>query len=223
MFKPKLAILNMKLYLIKGNIFSLIINNITVIELKAVAKQRDFKGYYKLRKSELIKLEALSICKWASLIPGLEIPRNTTRTVNTSAILDNTPVLQPIQKFIAKSKQKIKDFGNWLLDYIPPKSKVIDEALESFKNEIKKLYNKRDSSFQLKESKSALKKLAIQYRIDGKHWIDPDWFLVNAKQSITYLLINAGQTKVKLILSGMMDKVDLNKWWSDSQRDSISF
>ena len=35
-------------------------NNITVIELKAIAKQRGIEGYCKLRKAELIhKLEAL--------------------------------------------------------------------------------------------------------------------------------------------------------------------
>ena len=35
-------------------------NNITVIKLKTRAKQRDIKGYYKLRKAELIqKLETL--------------------------------------------------------------------------------------------------------------------------------------------------------------------
>ena len=79
---------------------------------------------------------------------------------------DNTSVLQPTPKFVARSMQKIKDFDNWLLDYIPPKPKMVDEALESFKNLFKKLYNKRDTSLQMKESKSALKKFAIQYRID---------------------------------------------------------
>ena len=34
--------------------------------------------------------------------------------------------------------QKIKDFGEWLLNFIPPKSKVDDKVLESFKNKIKK-------------------------------------------------------------------------------------
>ena len=34
--------------------------------------------------------------------------------------------------------QKIKDFGEWLLNYIPPKPKVVDKDLESFKNQIKK-------------------------------------------------------------------------------------
>ena len=54
-----------------------------------------------------------------------------------------------------------------------------------------------------------MKKFAIPYRIDGKDWIDPDLFLDNAKQSITNHLIDRRQTKVKLILSSMMEKVDL--------------
>ena len=61
----------------------------------------------------------------------------------------------------------------------------------------------------MKESKSALKKFAIQYRIDGKDRIDPDLFLDNAKQSITNILIDRRQTKVKLIPSCMMKKIDV--------------
>ena len=89
---------------------------------------------------------------------GFEISRSTTRSENTSAILDdpilddpilddNPPVLQPKPKFIVKSMQKIKDFSKWLLDYIPPKPKLVGESLQSFKNLIKKLHNKRDTSF----------------------------------------------------------------------------
>ena len=54
-----------------------------------------------------------------------------------------------------------------------------------------------------------MKKVAIQYRLDGKDWFDHDLFLVNAKQSITNLLIDRRQTKSKLILSCMMEKVYL--------------
>ena len=54
-----------------------------------------------------------------------------------------------------------------------------------------------------------MKKFAIQCRIDGKDWIDPYLFLINAKQSITNLLIITRQTKVELILSRMMKTVDL--------------
>ena len=49
----------------------------------------------------------------------------------------------------------------------------------------------------------------MHYRIDGKDWIYPDLFLVNAKQPIINLLINRRQTKVKLISSCIMEKVDL--------------
>ena len=121
-------------------------DKITVIKLKTLAKLRGIKGYYKLRKAELIqKLEAHPDVNEGVLIPGLKVPRNTTRSVNTSVILDEpilddkTRVLQPTPNFIAKSIQKVKYFDNWLLDYIPPKPKVADEALESFKNLIKKL------------------------------------------------------------------------------------
>ena len=85
-------------------------DNITVIKLKTLAKQRVINGYYKLRKAELIqKLEAHPNVNEQVLIPGLEIPRNTTRSVNTREILDasilddKTPVLQPTPNFIAKS------------------------------------------------------------------------------------------------------------------------
>ena len=71
------------------------------------------------------------------------------------------------------------------------------------------MYEKKDTSFQLKESKSALKKCAIQYRIDGSNGYDPESFLLNSMLSITNRVINSRQTKVKLILSCMMEKVDL--------------
>ena len=86
------------------------------------------------------KCEAHSDINQQVLIPELKISRKATRSVNTSAILDkpilddNTPVLQPTPNFIVNSIQKIKDFSNWLLDYIPPKPKVVNEVLESFKN-----------------------------------------------------------------------------------------
>ena len=152
---------------LKTKFSSLKMNNITVIELKAIAKQHGIEGYYKPIKTELIhKLEALPEVNEQVLIPELEIPRNTTRSVNTSAILD--PVLKPTQQFIAKSRQNITDCWHWFLDYILPKPKVVDEALESLKNRIRELYSKRDTSFKLQESKSALNKFAIQYQIHGK-------------------------------------------------------
>ena len=96
---------------------SLKMDSITVIKLKTLAKQRGIKGYYKLRKADLIqKFEAHPDVNEQVLIPVLEIPRNTTISMNTSAILDEailvqkTSVLQPTPNLIAKSIQQNQRF-----------------------------------------------------------------------------------------------------------------
>ena len=75
-----------------------------------------------------------------------------------------------------------------------------------------KMYENRDTLFQPTHFKSALNNLPIQYQmyqIKGLNEYDPESFLLNSKQSITSLMINTRQTKVKLILSCMIEKVDL--------------
>ena len=115
-------------------------NNHTVVQLKAIAKERGIRGYYQLRKAELIHaLEAVRLVEQKSNIFDESIPN------------DPTPVLQPIpwrpsnattkakqytKKFFTKGMQKIKDLGEWLLNYIPPKLKMVDKVLESLKNKI---------------------------------------------------------------------------------------
>ena len=84
----------------------------------------------------------------------LEAPRlleQTSKIFGESTPNDPTPVLQPIlwrpsyiatnikqsiKKFIIKGMQKIGDFSEWLLNYIPPKPNVVDKMLESFKKKI---------------------------------------------------------------------------------------
>ena len=69
--------------------------------------------------------------------------------------------MQKPKKFITMGMQKITDFGEWLLNYIPPTPKVVDKVLESFKNKIKKIYEKTDSLFQPTQTKFALKNFAF--------------------------------------------------------------
>ena len=71
------------------------------------------------------------------------------------------------------------------------------------------MYEKGDTLFQPTQFKSALKSFAIQHQIKGLNEYDSASFLLNSKQPITHLMINTRQTKVKLVLSCMMEKVDL--------------
>ena len=75
--------------------------NKTVKQLKSIAKERGIRGYYKLRKAELINaLEAPRLVEQKSNIFDEQIPN------------DPTPVLQPSpwepSNFVAKSKQNTK-------------------------------------------------------------------------------------------------------------------
>ena len=73
--------------------------------------------------------------------------------------------MQKTKNFFTMGMQKVKDFGEWLLNYIPLKLKVVDKVLECFKNKIKTIDENTDSLFQRTQIKSALKNFAIQYRI----------------------------------------------------------
>ena len=113
-------------------------NNHTVVQLKAIAKERGIRSYYKLRKVELIHaLEAVRLVEQKSKISDELIPNDLTPILQPTPWRPSnitTKVKQNIKNFFTKGMQKIKDFGEWLLNYIPPKQKVVDKVLESFKN-----------------------------------------------------------------------------------------
>ena len=117
--------------------------------------------------------------------------------------------MQRTINFFTMGMQKMKDFGEWLLNYIPPKPKVVDKVLESFKNKIKKTYEKRDSLFQPPQNKSALKNFCDSVSNKMIKWLRLGIISANSKEPTTNLMINTRQTKVKLFLSFMMEKVDL--------------
>ena len=184
-------------------------DNHTVMQLKAIAKDRGIRCYYKLRKEELIHaLEATSYVEQTSNIFDesiLNYPTAVLQPTPCSPSNITTKVKQKTKNFLTKGMQKIKDFGKWLLNCISRKPKVVDKVLLKIK--LKK-YQKRDTLFQPTQSKSALKNFAIEHQIKVLNGYDPESFLLNSKKPATNLMISTRQTKVKLILSCMMKMVD---------------
>ena len=77
--------------------------NHTIVQLKAIAKERGIKGYYKIRKAELIHaLEATRLVEQKSNIFDEQIPN------------EPTPILQPTpcrpSNFAAKKHANDKTF-----------------------------------------------------------------------------------------------------------------
>ena len=58
----------------------------------------------------------------------------TTNTLETIQFRCNKQAKYKKNTFI-KGMQKIKDFGELLLNYIPPKPKVVDKVVENFKKQ----------------------------------------------------------------------------------------
>jgi len=88
-------------------------------------------------------------------------------------------------------------------------SEVIDKAFELAKNSILKLFPRKKDTFEVRDSKSALKEFAKKYMITGKDGYDPDSFMDAAKETIINLLENNRQTKVKLILKCIIERTEI--------------
>ena len=82
--------------------------------------------------------------------------------------------------------------------------KEFKEKAEQKKSALKKLKEK-----ELVETKSALKKFARQFTVEGDPVFDPKSFFNATKASLLRILRENRQTKVKLILKCLMKRIDL--------------
>ena len=148
-------------------------DNKTVKQLREIAKEIGLRGFWKLRKADLINLieqseRALRRVEGGSLldepIPENEIPRRQTILKPSKA--------KKIDKTVNWRKREVENWGEWLKRTDVPRV-VVSDALESFKAHIAELYKMKLLNFKLVESKSALKKFAVQYTIDGVKGYDP--------------------------------------------------
>ena len=124
--------------------------NMNVKELKALAKERGIKRYYRLRKAELI--ESLGIQTPPTDAPATEVMDEPVPEINKS-VLSPTKMenISRVSSLVGLAKKQadlvnkaIKKFADWLINYIPePIRRTVNKGVEKLKKEIKEILEKK--------------------------------------------------------------------------------
>src|SRR6218665_3809503 len=193
----------------------------TVCELREIAKSKNMIGYYKLRKADLIT----AISKHGGGVMGNDEKKNKINLLDTP-VPDNDkhPILtsnkyfpSPIKSSLNKSifnelknkvRSKINSFADWIIGLIPkPEQKLaINQKLESLKTYVKSVFVKIGTKkFKIRKTASAIKGFTKQYTCG----IDVPSFVNAVRQHAVNLLSESRQTKINLVLTCAMERVDL--------------
>ena len=127
--------------------------NMNVKELKALAKERGIKRYYRLRKAELI--ESLDTETPPTDAPATIMEEPATEIMDEPVPEINKSVLSPtkmknisrVSSLVGLAKKQadlvnkaIKKFADWLINYIPePIRRTVNTRVEKLKKEIKEI------------------------------------------------------------------------------------
>ena len=169
----------------------------TVVQLKALARERGLKRYSKLKKADLIQLLNVPASLLDEDIPQIGLP-DPVQPVQAPFPKTKTPLSKPLEK--------LKQFEEWLFSYIPPRPRVLDATFNALKQKVMSLYKK---SFEVKESESALGGFTTKYTIEGQAGYDPNTFFNKVKESVIDLFQSNPSTKVMLSLKCVMERQDI--------------
>jgi hypothetical protein len=167
----------------------------TIKQLRSIAKQLDLRGYSKLCKANL-----------------LELIQQTAGGIDNVAAQVNSYVrsVERIKRFLTDESCPIK------LETRPVKELRSIARLSGLRGYSKMrkakliaLIRNDVDKYEIRETKSALKKKAKVYTIDALGATDPSIFLIQAEPLVVDLLSRNLQSKIGINLACQMEKVDM--------------
>ena len=209
-------------------------NNQTIRELRAIAKERGLRGYYKLRKAELVSLLGTSM--------GSPQRPGPKKSLSSKVALLPKPEDMDVfeQQEMTKTrpgvKSKLNEWYDWLVDYVPESiKKPVSSVFSRAKNHIMKLYGDVKKRLGLKEQveelaekehgeehlegvepmehAEAMNGAYKSFRVDGRGKTDVDGYVELVKPEVRKLV----EEQVRVLDAA---KVQMHLWvlWKKRER-----
>ena len=127
-------------------VFLIRMNTKTVRELRSIAMYKRLRGYYKLKKADLVA-SLLEQSDEEVLTPPPRVSGKERRRALPVKIIPSSQEMDSFEKEEMKKsrpvvKKRLNEWCDWLVDYVPkPIKNVVSEAFSRAKNSILRLYD----------------------------------------------------------------------------------